>query len=738
MGKVFKINLQTKTVLALTISLSFIAPTQAADFTIESGSEVTDPQFLNNANDVGVIEEGGELNTSAAAITASAINNRVTNKGSIYTLNDNAYGIYSFGNNATISNEGSISTKGRNGYGIYSAADDATISNQGRISTDGYEGMGINSAGNNAIISNSGSIFTDGPVANGIYSAGNNATISNQGIISTIGNSAYGIYSAGDNATISNQGTISTEEEYAYGIYSSGADATISNQGSITTARDFAHGIFSTGANATISNQGSISTQGFNASGISSDDKNATISNQGSISTIGDSTYGIYSFGNNATISNEGSISTAGEYAYGIFIRSDNATINNSGSISSSGPDSAAIKSSGLDAADTTLNLLPGSQIIGRIDLGNNDGPNKDTANIYGGSVSANLTFENTENINLFGAGVRSGNNVITVDTTGESTRGVALAIMTSSIHSVIGQRMAQTTPLKPVQLAALTLSQGMYFKEHKPSAWAQVFGGKFDRDAEGSALAYDYDHVGMNFGYEWDVNQHRVGLMGGVVSTDTQTQTSSFSSDSNNYYVGVYGNRKMNGFNITGSLLTGNGDHENNRLVVDNLNGFEVAKSDFNSFFVSPSLTIASAYTVDDRLELRPSANISYSMAWLDGYSEQGTTNSNLTIDDRKAKALTAKVQLAAAYALTTSSEFEFRVGMNARHTNDQETKVGIAGSQFTFANAGDESVTGGFAGASVRVVDENNLTLVADMEFGGNSDNDYATGSVSLEYVF
>ncbi len=40
--------------------------------------------------------------------------------------------------------------------------------------------------------------------------------------------------------------------------------------------------------------------------------------------------------------------------------------------------------------------------------------------------------------------------------------------------------------------------------------------------------------------------------------------------------------------------------------------------------------------------------------MAWLYSYSEQGTTNSDLTVDDRKAKALIAKVQLAAAYALT------------------------------------------------------------------------------------
>jgi hypothetical protein len=86
MNKAFKINLQNKTALALAISLSCIAPTQAADFTIENGQVETTPQTLDNANEVGVIEEGGELNTSnATAINATANNNSVTNKGSIST-----------------------------------------------------------------------------------------------------------------------------------------------------------------------------------------------------------------------------------------------------------------------------------------------------------------------------------------------------------------------------------------------------------------------------------------------------------------------------------------------------------------------------------------------------------------------------------------------------------------------------------------------------------------------------
>jgi hypothetical protein len=686
MNKAFKINLHTKTALALAISLSFIAPTQAADFTIENGQIETTPQTLANDNEVGVIEAGGELNTmNTNAITASAINNSVTNKGSISTEGTSAIGIYSRGINATISNQGSISTEGDSAYGI--------------------------------------------------YSRGINATISNLGSISTENTSAYGIISTGADATISNLGSLSTENTAAYGIISTGADATISNLGSISTENTSAFGIISTGADATISNLGSISTENTSAFGIISTGADATISNLGSLSTKGGSAFGILSQGNNATISNQGSISTEGDTAYGINSFGADATINNSGLISATGPNSLAIIGT---SNDITLNLLPGSQIIGGIDLGDprGDGDN-DTANVYGGSVSANLTFENTETINLFGAGVRSGNNIITVDTTGESTRGVALAGMTSSVHGIISQRMNQTPQYQPIQLAALEVSPSILYTERKPMAWAQFFGGKFNRDAEGDALGYDYDHAGVNVGYEWDVTETRFGLMGGFVKSDTDTEASSFSSEANNFYVGAYGNRKFGGISMTGSLITGYSDFDNERRVNDNLNGVETATSDFDSFFVSPSVTLASAYTLTDHWEFRPSTNLSYSMAWLDGYSETGTSNSNLTVDDRTARALNARAQLAAAYLISARSELEFRLGLNSRNTDDDDTNVSIGGSQFKFASAGDENVTGGFAGASFRIFNQNNLTLVADLEVGGNSDEDYVAGNLNLEYL-
>nr|WP_320165625.1 autotransporter domain-containing protein [uncultured Methylophaga sp.] len=696
--------------LSAVILLALSSTSFGASFTIQDGEAVTTQQTLND-NETGTIETGGELSTSGIIpILVPGDNVIIENNGSITTSGDYEEAIYSYSSseNTTIHNSGSIATSGNYARGINSQGSNASISNSSMITTSGYNAHGIYSVGSNANINNIDGLITSGNNANGIYSIASNAIINNSGMITTSGTSGVGIQSTGANAVINNTGNIETYGGNSHGIASVGDNAQVTNGGNISTNNEYSHGIYSYAAGSTIENTGVITTSGFASRGIWSRDSDTTINNSGSIITTDD-------------------------YAHGIWSSGSDAIINNSGLISATGTNSHAILG---DSNDITLNLLSGSQIIGEIDLGDAGGDN-DTVNVYD-IGSTNLTFENTENINLFGTGVVSGNTVITVDPTVESTRGVALTGMTSSIHNVIGQRMAQTTLLKPVQLASLELSSGMYFEEHKPVAWSQVFGGRFDRDAEGSALGYDHNHVGVNFGYEWDISGHRAGLMAGVVRSKTDTQTASFETEADNYYIGAYANRKTHGLNITGSLIAGYGDHENDRLVVYNLNGFETAKSDFDSWFISPGITLGSAFSVDDRLELRPSVSVNYSMAWLDGYRESGTTSSNLSVDDRKAKALTARAQLAAAYQFDEASEFEFRVGLNSRHTDDDDTKVSIAGSQFKFATVGDESVTGGFAGATLRVADNNNLSLVADIEYGGDRDENYAAGSVSLEYVF
>ena len=637
--------------LVIAISLALASPTFAESFIIADGdTETVQKQLINGQT--GVIEVGGTLNTTEAAIVAFGTGNTITNSGVITNSSSSTTAaIESQGTGNTITNSGSI-TAGL--VGIYSTATatNAKITNSGTI--DATAGIyGIDSSGAKATITNTSSGTIDANI-NGIRSQGINAKITNSGTIDAVGN---GIYSSGADAIITNSGTIDAGQG---GIVSSGDDAIITNSGTIT----------------------------------------ATF-------------VGIFSYGANATINNSGHITGTSYAVYGL---------------------SPIFKTTN----SLTLNLLKGSQLMGAIDLGG-DGTDNDTVNIHGGSVSATLTFKNTENINLLGPGLKlSGDVVVSVDGTAEAARSVTLLNITGDIHNQIAQRTNQPAPLEPVNVASSTLLPGMYFKQYKPLAWAQVFGGEFDRDAEGDARAYDHDYVGINYGYEWDQDQRRVGLVAGIVKSDTKGNESSFKSDSNQFYLGAYANQQLQGFTLTTSLLTGYGRHDNKRLVIDNLNGREVAKSDFSSVFISPSLTVASAYTIYDSIELRPSASINYSIAWLDDYSERGTSQSNLSVDDRKIQALAAKLQLAAAYDYSATTELELRAGLNSRHSNDDDTQISIGASQAKFANVGDESVSGGFVGARLRIIGSDKLSLIADVELGGNGDEDYKAGNLSIEYSF
>jgi len=523
--------------------------------------------------------------------------------------------------------------------------------------------------------------------------------------------------------TITNNGAITAGN---IGIYSSATatNATITNIGTITSGNA---GILSTGAAAIITNSGTItSTSG---DGIFSSGTGDIITNSGNI-TGGDD--GIASRGNNATINNTNSGTING--AYGIDSTGTGSIINNSGHIT--GTNHAVL---GNITDGLTLNLLKGSQLMGAIDLGGAGAVDNDTVNIHGGSVSATLTFLNTENINLLGPGLKlSGDVVVSVDGTAEAARSVVLSTITSDIHDQIAQRTYLPAAPQPVKGVTSTVLPGLQFKQHKPVAWMQVLGGDSDRDAEDNARSYEHDYVGINGGYEWDLGQRRVGLVGGVVNSDTDGNENSFKSDTEHFYLGAYTSQQLQGFTLTTSLLGGYGRHDNERLVIDNLNGREVAKSDFSSLFISPSVTIASAYKIYERVELRPSASVNYSIAWLDDHSERGTTQSNLSVDDRKIQALSTKLQIAAAYAYSATSEFELRTGVNSRYTDDDDTEISIGGSKSKFSNVGDENVYSSFVGARIRIASSDQLSLVADVELGGNGDEDYKAGHLSVVYTF
>jgi len=492
------------------------------------------------------------------------------------------------------------------------------------------------------------------------------------------------------------------------GILSAGANTSITNSGTIATSGDSAKGIFLfSGANTSITNSGTITTSGVFADGIASGGANTSITNSGRIQVTGTGSIGVNMLGADATLNNGGLISAIG-----------NAT-------------QAIVSGTGNDI----LNLLSGSQIIGTIDLGGGT----DVVNISGASTSSTLSILNAEVINFQNgvAGLQVGNVVAVVDPTGQSINSAVLSSLTTGIHGVINQRMAHTKPLKPVQLASLELTPGMLFQERAPQVWGKLFGAHHSRDAEGQVLAYDHNYYGFTGGYERDYNKFRVGIMGGIALARIETDITSIDTDTDSFFAGGYGHFNFGSVNLTTTLIGGYEDHDNDRLVLDNITGFETAKADFDSFFLSPSVTLSAAYDMGNQFEIRPSAMVAYTVAWYDDYSETGTTRSNLSIDDRTVQAFTGRMQLAAAYSLDESREFELRAGLTSRHTNDDNVDANLAGTNFTYAATSDDNVLGAYVGANLRIAVQDRANLLFDIEYGQASGGE-TTGSGQLGFEF
>ena len=587
--------------------------------------------------------------------------------------------------------------------------------------------------------------------ANTITVDGDNVVITNNGTITAVNDAIDGSTATGT-TTITNNGTITTSASgsgsTAEAINFTGGSAPtliLTNNGTIQTfGSSGAEAVVAGGDNHIIINNGTIATAGETADAITTSCTNCTITNNGTIITTGRRAHGIFYLSGadreTITITNTGSIIVQGNESDGLRLNNGaTTTVNNGGLIHAFDPDFRAIL--GGTSVDT-LNLQSGSQIIGTIDLRGGT----DIVNISGANNSSTLTFTNTEVIRLVnGNGLIVGTVATVVDPTGQSVSSAVLGTTTFAVHNVVNQRLAHHQPLKPIQVATSELTSGMVFQERAPQLWGSALGEMRERGLEGIALGYDHNYVGFTGGYEASFYKARIGLLGGFVRSTVKTTGDRFGrlrsvdTDTDSFFAGAYGQYFLGGINLTTTLMAGYGDHENDRTVVDNLNGFETAQADFSSLFISPSLTVSSAYDVGTQFELRPSVTFAYSAGWYDDYAESGTTRSDLIIDNRNVHALTGQLQLAAAYSPYEDSELEFRAGAKARYTDNDDIHVNLAGTDFRIPHASDDSVYGGYLGVNLRVALVDRINLVADVEHGRAGGGEKHTAAMlKLEGVF
>ena len=582
------------------------------------------------------------------------------------------------GDTGLIISGGIIDTSGTNGRRAVSvAADNVDVTNNGSISCKrSVDCISINGNRTNVTVINNGSITASGTQGDGVaQNNGSNFIFINNGTISTSGTAGETVINFGDNGSITNNGTLTTTGA-VQNVFTEGDGDQVTNNGIITAS----------------ANNASAIVVGFNGgSGIGS-----TITNNNTIRVTGSGSTGI------------------------LMVNASGTTINNSGLISAEQSATAAIDGSNNSE---TLNLLSGSQIIGTIDL--DDGT--DTVNISGANNSSTLTLTDTEVIRLVNDnGLIVGTVATVVDPTGQSISSAVLSNTTLAIHNNVNQRLAHHKPLKPIQITTLELSSGMVFQERAPQIWGSAIGVRRTRGREGIALGYDHNYVGFTGGYELSFRKARMGLLGGFVKSKVKTKGDAFGrlrsidTDSDGFFAGAYSQYFLGKINLTTTLMAGYEDHNNDRAVVDNLNGFETAQADFGSFFVSPSFTLSSAYILNKNFELRPAATLAYSGGWYEDYAESGTTRSDLVVDDRDTHSLTGQLQLATAYTPYENSELELRMGAKVRYTDDSDISLSLAGTDFRVPNASDNSVYGCYIGMNLRITFIDKINLIANLEQG------------------
>ncbi|NIY76075.1 autotransporter domain-containing protein [Thalassospira sp. HF15] len=664
---------------------------QAAEFTVSSGVTDTVAKTLT-AGETGLVEQGGVLNVTAGnAITAS-------------------------GDAVQATNNGTISTEG-----------------------GGASGMLGDAAATNARLVNNGTISTDGFTDRGIYGQGANSTLINRGAITTSGNGGVGILSTGSNPTLLNSGTITTSGTNATGLSNTGANATSINSGTITTSGSNAGGMVIAGINATLVNSGTITTSGSNARGMEAGGINATLVNSGTITT--QDGHGVLVSGNGSTITvtKSGSITVSGSGTFGILSQGVNGTINVSGTVIATGAATQAISGT----LNQTLNIKPGATIVGTIDLG--AGTNAVNIDTSAGARSSTLTIANAGTVNTSAGGdgiaLQSGSTVVIVDPTGIAANRAALGITTVGIHQAVSQQLARSNKPQPVVVAANDLEPGMLYAPQKPFVWGQVFGSYLSHGDDGANLGYRSRVGGAVGGYEKPIDDHSIGVFGGVSVGGMKTDEASLESDSSGFFVGGYGEYVVGDWAIDGTMVVGYQRHQDRRLVVDNLIGEETAQSDYNSVYVSPSLAVIRSIDIGGGIALRPSAQVNYTYGYYQGYDETGTTSSNLRVDAHAVDVINGRLQLVARQDLEDGvGEMELRGGMKYSYFGRDSVDVGLSnGPLVRYQGSGETSSHGGYVGGNLRYDLDRQMTFVADIELGfATSDERTASGFVGLEYRF
>ena len=621
-----------------------------------------------NQNDPNGFGTGAEEGVTLEVLSGAS----VTGTGDGITL----------GRNATIDNAGSV-TGGAGGVGIGGGdAIGLRVTNRGTISGGDF---GVVSPDISSVI-NAGSITGGdaGVAAEGLSSVINTGSI-------TGGNDGV----AGGSGNVTNSGSISGGTNGISAI----DGLSVINSGSITGGTN---GFLGSGSNLSVINSGRI-TGGDGGIFVGGD---VSVINSGSISggnNSGIAVSGDLRLGNSGRISGGDTGILAGTIT----------SLTNAGTIV--GGAGGAIREDG--AGDTRLTLLPGSVIVGTIDLGG--GVN--TLDVRGG-LNLATTFETAAPLIGDSNGVPflvNGSQVIVVDPTGFAAAEVWLDSFANSILNTVdtkagsgrgraGSRAADGGGAGGSVSEAQADPAGPEPGEQRQGVWGSVFGGLSNQEADGALADLDTAYGGALLGIDALRRGGLVlgGFLGGALGTQ-EVQADTQDIDTASAFAGLYLRHDWSAYWVNLTLAGGWVGQDSERKVANNLapGGIEEAEADSDGFFAIPAATLGTRLVeILPGLSLEPSLRLHYAGLFLDGYEESGSA-ADLRVESRELHQLGGRVQLALPYVVQAAEgarlRVEARLGIDGRlDLGDDRIDARVAGVPLDFSASFDDEVATGFLG--------------------------------------